>query len=345
MLSVQEEKALVLRISKLQRLKSEETALLEARRKRSGMDFELHRKLLEQRKHLRHDLQSEMQDIIDVRVDSFPQPADEPEYCTPEWVEKHIIRPQMALGSFDDETLRQFCPRLERRNVFRASKARKSAGKGSEKSADGHTGRKSQEPQEPAPRVTVGKVRSRNPGRLGRTGRPGRRERRRSRLDQIRNELEMELCWTLAVPHLDMCTVYSLWDVYARREKVLGCSDSGCTWLHMVAHGCTGRTNVFEKCLVTIVHATCAMCWGPWPSAWWGSSQRNLRRASAAYRWNLAACGHLSSLLLRKVGCDPLSNKKAAFKLEAKSKRCHSGNWIRAAFSWVVCFQNVLKFI
>mmetsp|Transcript_68526 Transcript_68526/g.150751 ORF Transcript_68526/g.150751 Transcript_68526/m.150751 type:complete len:326 (-) Transcript_68526:59-1036(-) len=188
-LSVQEEKALVLRISKLQRLKSEETALLEAHRKRSGMDFELHRKLLEERKHLRHDLQSEIQDIIDVRVDSFPQPADEPEYCTPEWVEKHIIRPQMALGSFDDETLRQFCPRLERRNVFRASKARKSAGNGSEKSADGHTG--PQEPQEPAPRVTVGKVRSRNPGR---PGRPGRKERRRSRLDQIRNELEMELC-------------------------------------------------------------------------------------------------------------------------------------------------------
>ena len=28
---------------------------------------------------------------------------------------------------------------------------------------------------------------------------------------------------------------------------------------------------------------------------------------------------HLTSSLLRKVGCDPLSKKKAAFKLEAKS--------------------------
>eukprot|EP00435_Cladocopium_sp_Y103_P072645 s5_g40.t3 len=177
-LSVQEERALVLRISKLHRLKSEETALLEARRKRSGMDHQLHRKLLEERKHLRCDLQSEIQDIIDVQVDSFPQPADEPEYCTPEWVEKYIIRPQMALGSFDDETLRQFCPRLERRNVFRASKARKSAWKGSEKCAGGNTDR--EEPQEPAPapRVADGKVRSRNPGR---PGRPGRKERRRSR--------------------------------------------------------------------------------------------------------------------------------------------------------------------
>ena len=180
MLSVQEEKALVLRISKLQRLTSDETALQEALRKRSGMDLQLHRKLLEERKHLRHDLQSEIQDIINVRVDSFPQPADEPEYWSPEWLEKYIIRPQMALDSFDDETLRQFCPRLERRNVFRASKARKPL-----------KPQEPQEPQEPAPRVAVGKVRARNPAR---PGRPGRKERRRSRLDQIRHELEMELC-------------------------------------------------------------------------------------------------------------------------------------------------------
>lgn len=180
-LSVQEEKALVLRISKLQRLKSEETALLEARRTRSGMDYQLHRKLLEEKKCLRRDLQCEIQDIIDVRVDSFPQPADEPEYCTPEWVEKHVIRPQMSLGSFDDETLRQVCPRLERRHVghlghvghvLRASKARKD--RASEKGCD--------------------KVRSRNLGRPGRPGRPGRKERRRSRLDEIRQELEIELC-------------------------------------------------------------------------------------------------------------------------------------------------------
>ena len=140
---------------------------------------------------------------------------------------------------------------------FRASKARKSAGNGSEKSADGHTG--PQEPQEPAPRVTVGKVRSRNPGR---PGRPGRKERRRSRLDQIRNELEMELCWTLAVPHLDMCTVYSLWDV--KKSWAAGTVVAhGCTWLHMVAHGCTWLHMVAHGC--TWLHMVAHGCtWLHW---------------------------------------------------------------------------------
>ena len=159
MLSVQEEKALVLRISKLQRLKSDETALQEARRKRSGMDLQLHRKLLEERKHLRHDLQSEIQDIINVRVDSFPQPADEPENWSPEWLEKYIIRPQMALGSFDDETILSSLGAAQRVSSFQSSEAAEAAAAAG--AAGASTKGRGWEGQ------------SKEPGKTGKTGKKG----------------------------------------------------------------------------------------------------------------------------------------------------------------------------
>ena len=130
MLSIHEEKALVFRISKLERLKSEEAELLAAQQQRRALDRQLHLQVLAEKFKLRkEELKAELQDLVDQLVEECDRKSPEGHgefYFSKAWIEKYIIRPELALGSFDDETLIQVCPRLDRRMSGRPPKQRRS---------------------------------------------------------------------------------------------------------------------------------------------------------------------------------------------------------------------------
>mmetsp|Transcript_57783 Transcript_57783/g.70637 ORF Transcript_57783/g.70637 Transcript_57783/m.70637 type:complete len:312 (-) Transcript_57783:65-1000(-) len=117
-LSVRQEKALVSKISKLQRLTGEEQKFFEERRRLGGLHFNCEKRMLAEKKKLRKDLGSEMQDILCQRIDTNMPVDGYVHYFSKGWIDKYIIQPELALGSFDDETLRQVCPRFDRRNLW-----------------------------------------------------------------------------------------------------------------------------------------------------------------------------------------------------------------------------------